>query len=189
MTPAVDRQTLRVHGIVFTSFRHFVASRHGDERAAELWAGEPPYLITQAYGDDAFLALFGRVTAAVDADPDALLREFGCFAAERTFRMLYPSYYDEAAATRPFLLGIEERIHELVRATVPEAMPPQLAVEPLDEDGVRIEYRSPRRLCVLLEGLVEGSARSFGETAELRQVMCMRRGDEACVYEASFARA
>jgi Haem-NO-binding len=103
--------------------------------------------------------------------------------------LLYPSYFDVAGDARTFLLTVEDRIHELVRATVPDARPPQLHVEPLGEDGVRISYSSPRKLCVLLGGLVEGTASHFGEAADIAEVECMLRGDPACLFEVRLAPA
>ncbi len=75
---------------------------------------------------------------------------------------------------------METRIHELVRATIPNARPPQLSVTELDGDGVSIEYTSPRQLCVLLRGLAEGTARHYGEEARIDEVSCMKRGDPTC---------
>ncbi|HVM17172.1 MAG TPA: heme NO-binding domain-containing protein [Gaiellaceae bacterium] len=175
-----------MHGIIFTSFRHFVTSRAGSDAAERVWANEPTYLITRSYPDEAFLRLFDTACRELGEDPDELLRAFGVFAGERTFVLLYPSYFAQASGPRPFLLGLEERIHELVRATVPEAAPPRLVIEPLDDDGVRVTYTSPRRLCVLLEGLLLGTARHFGREVAMEQTSCMHRGGDACVVEARF---
>jgi len=118
-----------------------------------------------------------------------LVREFGVFTGENTFPRLYPAYYAVAGATRAFLLSVETLIHELVRATIPNATPPRLVVRPLNEDGVRIDYASPRKLCVLLRGLVDGTARHYGEEAAMEETACMHRGDPACVFEIRFTRA
>ncbi len=53
----------------------------------------------------------------------------------------------------------------------------------LDADGVVIDYSSPRQLCVLLRGLAEGTARHYGETAQIEEITCMRRGDPSCRFE------
>ena len=82
---------------------------------------------------------------------------------------------------------MERRIHELIRATVPQAGPPRLGIEPLGDDGVRIAYDSPRRLCVLLRGLTEGAARHYGQHADLQESTCMLRGDTACTFEVLFS--
>jgi hypothetical protein len=176
-----------MHGIVLTSFRHFVTSRFGRDRAERLWADEPQYLITEAYPDESFTALFTKVCEETESDADELLRSFGAFAAQRTFVLLYPSYFELAGDARTFMLTVENRIHELVRATVPDAQPPRLHVEPLGEDGVRIRYDSQRRLCILLDGLIRGTADHFEERADVNEVACMLRGDPACVFDVRLA--
>ena len=178
-----------MHGLIFTSFRQFVTSRFGVGTAAAAWAGEPAYSIGSAYLDAEFVRLLRKVCEQVGVSTDELLRAFGVYTGERTFVLLYPSFYDEAGDTRTFLLGIEERIHELIRAAVPGARPPRLDVEPNGPDGVRITYDSPRGLCVLLEGLVVGTARHYEQDAEVEEVHCMRRGEEACVFEARLSPA
>ena len=172
-----------MHGIVFTSLRHFVTSRFGASCTDELWESEPPFLATRAYPDEEFHRLLGKIVERTRSDPTDLLRDFGEFAAARTFACLYPAAFVEAGGTRAFLLTVEERIHELVRATVPDASPPALHVEPLDDDSVKIVYTSPRRLCVLLRGLVMGTASHYGERVQMRERACILEGGEACIFE------
>jgi glycyl-tRNA synthetase beta subunit len=74
-----------------------------------------------------------------------------------------------------------------VRATIPNAAPPQLHVSELEGDGVTIVYTSPRRLCILLRGLTEGTARHYGETASIEESTCMRRGDDRCTFDVRFS--
>lgn len=171
-----------MHGLIFAGFLQFTRARHPDAADA-IWQGEPRYRTTDAYPDTDFLRVLGRA-AAVTAVPQAdLLRAFGRFAAETTFRLLHSDYYESSGSTRQFLLDVEARIHALVRATIRGAAPPHLHVSPLG-DGVSISYTSERQLCDLLEGLVHGTARYFGETYSVTQILCMRRGDVACVFHA-----
>ena len=94
------------------------------------------------------------------------------------------SYINKSGSTQEFLLGIETRIHELVRATVHGTAPPRLQVSPLGQ-GVSISYTSERGLCALLEGLVLGAAGHYEEPYATDQVLCMHRGDPACVFHAA----
>jgi hypothetical protein len=71
---------------------------------------------------------------------------------------------------------------------MPNAAPPELHVSELDGDGVTIEYSSRRRLCVLLRGLAEGTARYYGEAAEIDEASCMQRGDSVCRFEVRLRR-
>jgi hypothetical protein len=172
-----------VHGVVFSSFRDYVTERHGRELADGVYADGGPYLLSEAYPDEQLLEAIGRAAEATGRDVDDVVFEFGVFTAQKTFARLYPAFFAISTSAREFLLTIETRIHELVRATIPNAQPPQLHVSERGADGVSILYNSPRQLCVLLCGLVEGTARHYGETAELVETACMRRGDEACAFE------
>jgi hypothetical protein len=87
------------------------------------------------------------------------------------------------------LLIVEKPIHELVRVAMPNALPPKLAVSELAYQRVAIVYSSPRRMCALLRGLVDGTARHYGEKAEIEEQSCMHRGAEACTFEVHFHRS
>lgn len=81
---------------------------------------------------------------ATGSDRTTILRRFGVYTGMSAFRLLCPEYYTESADTRAFLLGIEERIHEVVRRTLPEAARPRRDITPLGNTGVSITYTSPR---------------------------------------------
>jgi heme-NO-binding protein len=171
-----------VHGVIFASFRDYITSLD-PEQAQQIMAGEPAYLMSETYPDERLIALIERASEITGKPADELVHDFGVFAAHSTFARLYPAFFTVAGNTRSFLLTVEDRIHELVRATIPNAQPPQLVVEPLGDDGVVITYTSERKLCTLLEGLVTGTARHYGEQVSIVQVTCMRDGDDACCFE------
>ena len=56
----------------------------------------------------------------------------------------------------------------------------KLAMRRLGEDGLEILYTSPRRLCAMLRGLVEGTGRVYGEALEVEEPACMHHGAPAC---------
>jgi hypothetical protein len=171
-----------MHGVIFASFRDFALTRFGPDPAKEILAGRPVYVMSEAYDDEDFHSLLRRASEVSGVGADELVHQFGEFAGGKTFPRLYPAFFEVAGGTRAFLLTVEDRIHELVRATIPDACPPQLAVEP-QGDGVRITYSSPRRLCGLLAGLLDGTAAYYGDTVDYGQSACMHRGDEACVFD------
>ena len=177
-----------MHGVILASFRDFVLTSFGAERAKEILAGSPVHLISEAYPDEEFHALARRACAVTGAEAEALMHEFGAFAGGTTFPRLYPAFFSVAGDARTFLLTVEDRIHELVRATIPAARPPQLVVEPLSDESRRITYASPRRMCTLLSGLLEGTTSHFGEPVDYEQTSCMLRGDELCVFEVRLSR-
>jgi hypothetical protein len=171
-----------MHGVVFASLRDYVAAEFGAGTVDRVFAGSPVFLLSDTYPDERFHELLGRVIEESGREPEAVLLAFGRFTARRTFARLYPAFFTIAPSARDFLLTVESRIHELVRATIPRALPPHLLITEDGADSLRIEYSSPRRLCVLLHGLVEGTAAHYGERAEVEETACMHRADEACVF-------
>ena len=176
-----------MHGVIFTSFRDYLSATHGSATSRAVFESEPEYLLSESYPDEDLRRLVALTSTHTGREPDEILFEFGVFTAEITFARLYPAFFDVSDSTREFLLTVETRIHELVRATIPNAGPPELDISPLGEDGVSIVYESPRKMCVLLRGLTQGAARHYGQHAELEERTCMLRGDPRCTFDATFS--
>lgn len=175
-----------MHGLIFSSFHDYVSVRHGPETAKEVLDGEPIYLLSETYPDQRLIGLIERAATLAGVDAHTLTYDFGVFTAESTFARLYPALFALSPSSRSFLLTVETQIHEVVRAAIPDAQPPELTVAESDGDGVSIVYTSPRRLCSFLRGLVEGTARHYGETVLIDERTCMHRGDPACTFEVRF---
>ena len=137
-----------MHGVIFTSFRDYLSATHGSATSTAVFESEPEYLLSESYPDEDLRRLVALTSAHTGREPDEILFEFGVFTAEITFARLYPAFFDVSDSTREFLLTVETRIHELVRATIPNAGPPELDISPLGDDGVSIVYESPRK-CAL----------------------------------------
>jgi predicted hydrocarbon binding protein len=170
-----------MHGIIFASLGDYGRARLGAAPTDEIFGGQF-FSMSEAHPDDEFAALADRTAARLGLSADELLLDFGAFTAEQTFASLYPAFFTIAGDTRTFLLTVEDRIHELVRATVPNATPPALRVHALDGERVEILYSSPRRLCRLLEGLVIGTGRYYDETIAVTELECMKEGAVACRF-------
>jgi predicted hydrocarbon binding protein len=178
-----------MHGVIFTSLRDYLTSAHGAELAQEVFADQPIFLLSESYDDAVLSEIIEGAARATGRDVGEICHDFGVFTASTTFTRLYPAFFAIAPTAREFLLTVETRIHELVRATIPNAAPPELRIEEHGDDGVRIAYSSSRRLCVLLGGLVQGTASHYGEAASIDEVTCMHRGDASCTFEITLAGA
>jgi len=178
-----------VHGVIFTSLRDYLTSQHGPAVAQAVFADQPIFLLSESYDDAVLLELVGKAAVETRTEVNDVVHEFGRFTGETTFTRLYPAFFAIAPSAREFLLTVETRIHELVRATIPNAAPPQLRVVEHGPDGVQIVYSSARQLCVLLRGLVQGTAGHYGEKAEINESTCMLRGDPTCTFEITLSPA
>lgn len=166
-----------MHGVIFTTFRAFASSEYPSVSDRILEGRR--FLSTQAYDDAEFEAVVARTVELTGDTRETVLRRFGIFAGVSTFRLLYPAYYAAHTDTFEFLLDIEEQIHEVVRRTIPQAAPPRLDITALSDGRVSITYTSSRQLCELLEGLVMGVGRHYGDSLRIEQPLCMHRGDSA----------
>ena len=170
-----------MHGIVFVSLYDYGRAQLGPKASDEIFQGRF-FSMSEAHPDEDFIALLDRTGARLNLGRDELLHQFGVFTAEKTFARLYPAFFEIAGDARTFLLTVEDRIHELVRATIPNATPPALKVRALDPDRVEILYTSPRRLCRLLEGLVVGTGHYYQETITITEEECVNRAAPACRF-------
>jgi predicted hydrocarbon binding protein len=134
----------------------------------------------RTYPDRELVTLLDRVASRTSGTVDQTLCDFGRFLGREAFPRLAPAFYERHASLTDALLAVEDEIHEHVRQVVPQALPPRLRVSRLGEHGAVIAYTSERRLCRLLEGLVEGTAERFGTAVRMEQPQCMLRGDPAC---------
>jgi hypothetical protein len=176
-----------VHGLIFASLRDYLATEHGPDVAGDVTAGEPQYTLSEAYPDEQFLVLLERACERTGLSLEEFLFEFGIFTAATTFARLYSVLFKLSPTARDFLLTVETPIHDTVRVAMPDARPPELKVTDQGEDGLEILYSSPRRVCAMLRGLVEGTGRIYGEALEIDEPECMHRGDPACRVLVRFA--
>jgi hypothetical protein len=175
-----------VHGLIFASFRDYLVTEHGAGVANDVMAGEPQYTLSEAYPDEQFLALLERACVQTALSRDEILFEFGVFTAATTFARLYSLLFKASPTARDFLLTVETPIHDVVRVAMPDARPPELALTDLGEKGLEIVYTSPRRICAMLRGLVEGTGRVYDEAIQVEELECMHHGASACRFELRF---
>ena len=137
------------------------------------------YTSLGSYPDADFFAIVGGASARLGGDIDSSVRWFGRQALPLLARE-YPGFFTPHTSTRPFLLTLNDVIHPEVRKVYPGADLPVFDFELLGEDGLRMGYASPRRLCSLAEGFIEAAAVHFGQTAQIEQTACMKHGASRC---------
>lgn len=174
-------------GIVFNLLESAVVAEHGEETWETLLerAGlDGAYTSLGNYPDEQMQGLVMAAADALDAEPGDILQWFG----RRAMPLLatrYPALFAHPSV-RSFLLELNSMIHPEVRKLYPGADVPTFEFESPSDDVLVMGYRSPRRLCRLAEGFVEGAAEHFGEIVVFEHVACMHAGDEKCVFHLSF---
>ena len=176
-------------GVVFNLLNEMVEERFGFEAwesLLEATGSDGVFVATESYPDEELLALVGAASEATGIAVPDLVRAFGTYMVPR-FREHYPKFFEDHTHLRSFLLTVDQVILVEVRKLMPDAGLPEFADEDDDdEDDLTMIYRSPRKLCALAEGLIDGSATAFGTEYELVHDVCMHKGADHCRLEMRF---
>ena len=143
------------------------------------------YLVTEGYPDDELEALVTSAASLLGRTRDEVLLDFGRFLSAGLLS-IYGVFLDKKWGLREVLLNTESTIHRVVRLRDPDADPPRLRiVEGPRSDQVTIVYDSPRRMCWLGKGIIEGLASEYETPITIRDVRCMQTGDPHCEMSVS----
>lgn len=175
-------------GIVFNLLEEVVTTSHGADAwdslldAAKL---DGAYTSLGNYADEALQALVVAAAQSLGMTTFEVLRWFGNEAMPLLF-MRYPAFFSPHQSTRSFVLTLNSIIHPEVRKIYPGAECPDFEFSDAPDGALLMGYRSPRRLCALAQGFVEGAATHYGEPVRFEHQQCMHKGDEMCVCLLSF---
>lgn len=178
-------------GIIFNLLEEVIRQEYGEDTWDSLLeaAGlDGIYTSLGSYGDEELIKLVDAASTALNTPPDQIIRWFGRnsipLLAER-----YPQFFEAHATTRSFILTLNDIIHPEVRKIYPGAQVPVFEFDTSDERVVEMSYESPRKLCALAEGMIEGAAAHYGEEVTLAHPHCMLRGDERCWLTIAFQKS
>jgi len=76
-------------------------------------------------------------------------------------------------------------IHKEVRKLYNSPNLPTLDCEDIDEKTLLVKYYSPRKLCLLAEGLIRGAAQHYQTEYSLNHETCMHKGADQCLLRLS----
>jgi len=141
-----------------------------------------------SYADAELVGLVEAAAEMLQIAPGDVLRWFGREAMPRLAER-FPVFFDGASGLRGFVLSLNSIIHAEVRKLYPGAECPVFEFR-IEEDGaLEIIYRSPRKMCALIEGFMAGAATHFDEAITMTQHECMHDGADACVFSLAQATA
>ncbi|HEX8728147.1 MAG TPA: heme NO-binding domain-containing protein [Ktedonobacterales bacterium] len=184
-----------MHGLVFVTWEKYLAERFGSDllnnyrRAIGEGIGEAP-LTSRVYSDELLLAGVGAASRLTRASADTLLHEYGRFFMLNGLTSRLCAYLlNDIHSARELLLAMS-KAHEQMAYAEENVTPPLFgyAAMPGESNGLYLTYDSPRKLCPLLIGAIEGSAERYGEQAQVFEQTCMRHGAPACTFAIRFMR-
>lgn len=176
-------------GIVFTSLGEMVEEKYGLEtwNALLVRADLPSkglYTAGGTYPDEELSSLILTLSELVKVEPSQLIETFGVYM----FPVLagkYPNFLEQKNL-KNFLKSIDKVIHLEVHKLYPDASLPSITYEDPAPDKLVLNYRSPRKLCALATGLIQGAATHFKTKVSIKQPKCMLKGEDHCRLEIFF---
>ncbi|MEE4660631.1 MAG: heme NO-binding domain-containing protein [Halieaceae bacterium] len=140
------------------------------------------YVFADTYPASEMLELVSALEQELDTPADALLDLFGQKLFFDLYR-LYPELVDCHKELIPFLASVGSDIHEEMKVLHVDAEVPDMSCEFYDRNRMTMYYDSPRKMCLLAEGLVRGAAQHFNRKIGLVHSECMHRGATRCKFE------
>lgn len=183
-----------MHGLIFVTWEKYLSERFGSPllKAYRSTIGETAAtapLTSRVYDDATLLAGVGAACQLTHLPAETILREYGrYFIINGLTRHLCAYLLNQVNSGHDLLLTMR-KAHEQMGCTPEGLTPPLFGYEILSSNpqGFVLVYDSPRKLCPLLLGTIEGAAARYGERVQIVERSCMKRGGDACRFEVVFA--
>ena len=179
-------------GVIFNLLESLIVDKFGDEILEEIYAEAhfsadvPPFGGPESYPDSDWFAMATLLSEKMNLPVDDLVYELGKYMfpvlADR-----YPVFLDNLRSPLEFLKSVNDVIHVEVDKLFEQSNPPLIKVEDVNHNKARLRYYSERKLCKLVEGLLDGVADYFGQKISYSHQQCMRDGARECILHLQFS--
>ncbi len=170
-------------GVVFNILEEMVVEGYGmavwNDILDEAQNSTGIFIAFESYPDEKLFELVGIICKKLDQPAEVIVEAFGQYLFGGLSKR--HSHFDEAHdSLDSFLKSIHDVIHVEVAKLYNDPNLP--AIECMDNpDGtMTLRYRSPRKLCLLAEGLIRGAATKFEQGIKLKHDVCMHKDSDFC---------
>ena len=170
-------------GVVFNLLEQVVVHKYGDQVWDDLLdATQLPgtYTSLGSYPDEEISKLVNAAASALNVPPGDVLRWFGREAMP-LLADHYPAFFAPHRTAMTFIISVNDIIHPEVRKLYAGAGCPHFHFSTAPDGALLIGYDSPRKLCALAHGFIEGAGDHYNQTMTVEHPSCMHRGDSNCV--------
>lgn len=171
-----------MHGVVHRRLKQYVEERMPDgawDRVVERSDVEPKlYLPVAHYPDEEFTSMVGAIADLSGHDAGTVRRDFGRFLAPELLSTFSAHVRDEWSVLD--VLEHLDEVYDEIRAQDEENDPPEVSCDRVVSDMAVLTYESPRHLCEVGMGIIEGLANEYGEEVSIEEDRCMLEGDDRC---------
>ncbi|MCP4598399.1 heme NO-binding domain-containing protein [Neptuniibacter sp.] len=132
-----------------------------------------------SYPDSELFTLVEHVSTELDKPIEEVVGAFGEYLFAKLAER-YPIFVDSEQDLKSFLKSVDSVIHMEVKKLYDSPNLPQFTYSEPDNNHLVMQYRSPRKLCILAEGLIRGAAMHYQEQVEISHPVCIHKGADHC---------
>lgn len=170
-------------GIIFNVLEEMVVEQAGmaawNETLARTSSPQGVFTAGASYSDHTLYELVTAVSDQLKQPVTQVVTTFGEYLFGGLVRR-YPVFVERTEDFETFLRSVEDVIHDEVRKLYAAPCLPSFAYESCGEQALLMSYRSPRKMCLLAEGLIRGAARHYGKQVTIAHHVCMHGGADHC---------
>ena len=160
-------------GVIFVEFLEMVEETMGMEATEELieesdLPSEGVYTSVGTYPDSEMISLVVNLHKRTNIPVPTLLFKFGEYLFTR-FVLRYASMLSDIDSGFDLLKKIDNYIHVEVQKLYPEAQLPKFDFEEIDENTLKLIYKSKRKMPDLAEGLITAAMNHFETKATIKR--------------------
>lgn len=183
-----------MHGLIFVTWERFLSERFSHRLLQayrgllEETAASAP-LASRVYDDALLLTGVGVASSLSGLPAGILLREYGRYFILNGLTRNRCAYLLTQIRSGKELLLTMSNAHRQLSCTPEGLTPPLFGYEavPEDREGMVLIYQSPRKVCSLLEGAIEGAAALYEEHVSIIEHTCMLKGALTCRFQVRFS--
>ena len=174
-------------GVIFNVLEELVIETAGMEtwnNILELTGSNGIYTSGDSYPDKELFGLVGEICKALNMDLPTVVGIFGEYLFDQ-LDARHPMFVEKSTDLKSFLLSVDTVIHGEVLKLYQNPNLPRFAYHDTG-DTLIMNYTSPRKLCILAEGLIRGAAKKFATDVEISHPVCMHNGADHCQLNVNF---
>lgn len=182
-----------MHGLIFVTWEKFLSDRFGSSLLASyrVKIGETPATAPRSnlvYDDAVLLAGVSAACELTSLPADTLLREYGRYYITNGLTSYLCAFLLRQVHHARDLLLTMDRAHSQLRRTADGLTPPSFCYQMVASrpNDLVLIYDSPRKLCSVLLGAIEGTAERYNEQVKVVEHSCMKQGHTTCCFEVRF---
>lgn len=174
-------------GVIFNVLEELVIETSGMDawnNILQAAGSDGVYTSGESYSDEELFSLVGAACNALNLPAEQVIGMFGEYLFDQ-LDARHPTFVASAKNLKNFLMSVDTVIHGEVLKLYTNPNLPRFKYIDHGDNKLTMQYSSPRKLCILAEGLIRGAANRYGNSITIDHPVCMHNGADHCQLDVS----